>query len=385
MLTETTVGTLLPVYAQMPVKPVSGRGSWITDEDGAQWLDAYAGHAVTSTGHCHPHVVAAITKQAGELLFYSALLPHPSRDRLCRELVALLPEGLDKVFFANSGAEANENLMMLARRRTQRTLIVALEGGWHGRTMACQSVTDGPKYVKNAKLAGMPLARRVPFNDVAALDAALTDDVAALLLEPVQGVAGARDVSPEFMQAARRLCTERGIALLFDEVQSGIGRCGAFTAAELYGVTPDGISLAKGLASGVPIGATVVNSWLAEGIVVGDLGSTFGGGPLVCAAALATLDVIRNEQLSANAARVGAQLRAGIAGLPGVVRLQGHGLFIGIVTERPAKQLQQALFAERILTGTADDPHVLRLLPPLTFSAAEADLVIAALGRVLRA
>lgn len=380
-----TIGQLLPVYAQMPVKPVSGSGSWITDEDGVRWLDAYAGHAVTSTGHCHPQVVEAIARQAGELLFYSALLPHPSRDRLARELVALLPPGLDRVFFANSGAEANENLLMLARRRTQRTRIAALAGGWHGRTMACQAVTDGPKYEKNAKLAGIPLAVRIPFDDVAALDAALTDEIAALLIEPVQGVAGARDVSPEFLQEARRLCTQRGIALLFDEVQSGVGRCGAFTAAELYGVVPDGISLAKGLASGVPIGATVVNGWLAEGIVTGDLGSTFGGGPLACAAALATLEVIRSEGLSENAKRIGAVLRGGAAALPGVTRVQGHGLFIGLVLTRPAKEVQQALFGERVLTGTSDDPYVLRLLPPLTFSDAEAALVLAALERVLGA
>lgn len=380
-----TIGQLLPVYAQMPVKPVSGRGSWITDEDGVRWLDAYAGHAVTSTGHCHPHVVAAIARQAGELLFYSALLPHPSRDRLARELVALLPPGLDRVFFANSGAEANENLLMLARRRTQRTRIAALAGGWHGRTMACQAVTDGPKYEKNARLAGLPLAARIPFDDVAALDAALTDDIAALLVEPVQGVAGARDVAPEFLHEARRLCTQRGIALLFDEVQSGVGRCGAFTAAELYGVVPDGISLAKGLASGVPIGATVVNGWLAEGIVTGDLGSTFGGGPLACAAALATLEVIRAEGLTANARQIGALLRAGAAALPGVTRVQGHGLFIGLVLAQPAKAVQQALFGERVLTGTSDDPSVLRLLPPLTFSEAEAALVLGALDRVLRA
>lgn len=384
MLT-TEPGALLPVYAQMPVKPVTGRGSWIIDEDGVRWLDAYAGHAVTSTGHCHPHVVAAIARQAGELLFYSALLPHPTRERLARELAALLPAGLDRAFFANSGAEANENLLMLARRRTGRTIIVALEGGWHGRTMACQAVTDGPKYVKNATLAGLPLARRVAFEDLAALDAALDADVAALLVEPVQGVAGARDLSREYLQAARALCSARGIALLFDEVQSGVGRCGAFTAAEVHGVTPDGISLAKGLASGVPIGATMVNAWLAEGIRIGDLGSTFGGGPLACAAALATLDVIRDEQLALNARTIGARLRAGLSALPGVVRLQGLGLFIGVVLDRPAAEVQRALFAEHVLTGTSDDAHVLRLLPPLGFSADEADQVVAALRRVLTA
>lgn len=379
-----TGSALLPVYAQMPVKPASGRGSWITDVDGARWLDAYAGHAVTSTGHCHPDVVAAIAKQAGELLFYSTLLPHPNRDRLAAELTALLPQGLEKVFFANSGAEANENLLMLARRRTGKTQVVALQGGWHGRTMVCQSITDGPKYEKNAKLAGLPPARRVPFDDVEALDRALSDDVAAMIVEPVQGVAGARDVSPEFLREARRLCSQRGIALLFDEVQSGVGRVGAFTAAELYGVTPDGISLAKGLASGLPIGATVVNAWLAEGIAIGDLGSTFGGGPVPCAAALATLEVIRRDDLCGNAKRIGAKLRAAVTALPGVLKVQGHGLFLGLVLARPAKEVQQALFGERVLTGTSDDPRVLRLLPPLSFSDEEADLVVAALGRVLR-
>lgn len=373
---------LLPVYAQMPVRPVSGRGSWITDDKGDRWLDAYGGHAVSSTGHSHPHVVRAIQEQAATLLFYSTLLPHWARERLAAELVARMPAGLDRVFFSNSGAEANESALMLARKRTGRTLMVAVGGGWHGRSMACQAVTDGPKYAKNATLAGMPLARRVPFDDLAALDAALRDDIAGMIVEPVQGMAGARDCSPAFLEAARRLCSERGIALIFDEIQCGVGRCGTFTAAEGYGVTPDAITLAKGLASGVPIAATIVGDFLAEGIVTGDLGSTFGGGPLPCVAALATLEVLDNEGLLANASAVGEQLRAGALAL-GVPGAQGRGLLLGLKLGRPAKPVQQALFGHRVLTGTSDDPEVLRLLPPLTFSAAEADLVLAALRQVL--
>lgn len=375
---------LLPVYAQMPVHPVSGRGSWITDEAGERWLDAYGGHAVSSTGHCHPHVVQAIAEQAGKLLFYSSLLPHPAREALAAALVARMPAGLDRVFFCNSGAEANDNLLMLARKRTGRTTVVAVGGGWHGRTLACQSVTEGPKYEKNTTLAGLVPARHVPFDDVAALDAYLTDDVAALIVEPVQGMAGARDCAAAFLAEARRLCTARGIALLFDEVQCGVGRCGTFTAAELYGVTPDGLSLAKGLGSGLPIGATIVGEFLSHGLVLGDLGSTFGGGPVPCAAGLATLEVIDREGLLANTRAMGDRLRAGALAL-GVRRVQGRGLLLGLVLERPAKEVQQALFAHRVLTGTSDDPRVLRLLPPLTFSAAEADLVLEALGRVLAA
>jgi acetylornithine/succinyldiaminopimelate/putrescine aminotransferase len=387
MLTTEThaaaVPALLPVYAQMPVHPVSGRGSWITDVDGQRWLDAYGGHAVSSTGHSHPDVVRAISEQAATLLFYSSLLPHPARQKLAEAIVARMPKGLDRVFFCNSGAEANDNALMLARKRTGRTLTVAVGGGWHGRTLACQAVTEGPKYEKNTKLAGMPLARRVPFDDVAALDAALRDDVAAMIVEPVQGMAGARDCSPAFLQAARRLCTERGIALLFDEVQCGVGRVGTFTAAELYGVTPDGMSLAKGLGSGLPIGVTIVGDFLAQGLVLGDLGSTFGGGPVPCAAALATLEVIDREGLLRNTQVVGERLRAGALTLPGVTRVQGRGLLLGLVLDRPAKDVQRALFEHRVLTGTSDDAHVLRLLPSLTFSVDEADQVLAALRTVL--
>ena len=379
---ERATDTLLPVYAQMPVRPVSGRGAWLIDAEGREWLDAYGGHAVASTGHCHPHVVAAIARQSQTLLFYSAAVPLEGRERLATELVARCPVPEARAFFCNSGAEANENALHLARRATGRSGVVAIEGGWHGRTVATLACTDGEKYQAWARAAGMPLARRVPFDDALALERAVDESTAAVIVEPVQGLAGARDCAPEFLHAARAICDRAGAALIFDEIQCGVGRCGAFTAAAAYGVVPDTLTLAKGLASGLPIGAVVVGPTLAGGVKTGDLGSTFGGGPVVCAAALATLEVIDREGLIANAIAVGAQLTRGARAL-GVSRVSGRGLLLGLHLDRPAATVQQALFACRILTGTASDPAVLRLMPPLTFSGAEADRLLAGLAEVL--
>jgi len=384
MLNEATVaGTLLPVYAQFPVRALEGRGSWLVDVDGERWLDAYGGHAVASTGHSHPHVVQAIADQAARLLFYSTVLPHPNRERLAARLAALVPAPLGPMFFCNSGAEANENALHLARKRTGRQAVAAVTGGWHGRTVGTAAVTDGARYDVAATRAGVPLARKVRFDDLDSLEAVLDDSIAALIVEPVQGMAGARDCSAAFLRRARELCTRHGIALVFDEVQCGVGRCGAFTAAEAVGIVPDALTMAKGLGSGIPIGAVVVNPWLAEGVGVGDLGSTFGGSPVPTAAALATLDVIEREGLVANAAAVGAHLAQGARRLPGVRGVQGRGLLLGLRLDRPAAEVQRALFARRVLTGTSGDPAVLRIIPPLSFSRAEADLLLSALAAVL--
>ena len=373
---------LLPVYAPFPVRPVSGHGSWLVDEEGREWLDAYGGHAVASTGHSHPDVVRAITAQAERLLFYSTAVPLPQREALADKLAELGPGPLGLVFLCNSGAEANENALHLARRATGRHTIVSLRGGWHGRTAATLACTDGARYEEAARRSGIPLSRKVPFDDVTALDGALDDTVAAVLLEPVQGFAGARDCSPEFLGAARRLCDDRGAVLLFDEVQCGVGRCGGFSAAEAAGVTPDALTFAKGLAGGLPIGAVVASPRLTDSLVLGDLGSTFGGGPVPCAAALATIGVIEREGLIANAVSVGEHL-ARRAGALGAVRVSGRGLLLGLHLRRPAAEVQRALFGRRILTGTSTDPHVLRLLPPLSFSHREADLLLAGLEEVL--
>jgi acetylornithine/succinyldiaminopimelate/putrescine aminotransferase len=366
----------------MPVRPVAGHGSRLVDERGQEWLDAYGGHAVASTGHSHPRVVQAVAEQAARLLFYSTAVPHPNRERLAERLAMLCPDPLGKVFFCNSGAEANENALGLARRHTGRQAIVSIRGGWHGRTAATLAVTDGLKYEEAARRAGVPLSRKVAPDDIAALGAMVDDAVAAVILEPVQGLAGARDLAVEFVAAAREITRQRGALLIFDEIQCGVGRCGAFTAAEAYGVVPDVLTMAKGLASGLPIGAVVTTPDVGDRLQVGDLGSTFGGGPVPCAAALATLEVIEDERLIENAVRVGDQLRHGAEAL-GVARVTGRGLLLGLHLAGPALLVQRGLFERRVLTGTASDPNVLRLMPPLSFTTAEATQLLDALGEVL--
>ena len=373
---------LLPVYAQFPIRPVRGHGSWLVDEDGQEWLDAYGGHAVAATGHSHPDVVRAIAEQAGALLFYSTAVPHPLRERLADRLASLCPDPLGRVFFCNSGAEANENALHLARKVTGRSRVVSVLGGWHGRTAATLACTDGDRYEQAAARSGIPLSVRVPADDVAALERAVDGSIAALIVEPVQGLSGARDLIAEFLRGARRICDARGAALIFDEVQCGVGRCGAFSTAEAVGVVPDVLTFAKGLASGLPIGAVVATPAITGSISIGDLGSTFGGGPVPCAAALATIDVIEREGLVENAILVGARLARGARAL-GVGQVSGRGLLLGLHLNRPAAEVQRALFARRIITGTASDPRVLRLLPPLSFSQDEADLLLAGLKEVL--
>ncbi len=382
-MSTSNTGAWLPVYAQFPLRAESGQGSWLIDDKGEKWLDAYGGHAVASTGHCHPDVVKAIADQAAKLIFYSTAIPHAGRELLAERIAALCPDPLNKVFFCNSGAEANENALTLARKVTGRQQIVSVTGGWHGRTVATLAVTDGAKYEDGAKRAGMPLSTKVPFNDVTAISAAVDDTVAAVIVEPVQGLAGARDCSPDFLRAARIACDREGAVLIFDEVQCGAGRCGAFTAAEAYEVVPDVLTLAKGLASGIPIGAMVATTAITSRLAVGDLGSTFGGGPVASAAALATIDVIVKDRLIENAVLVGDHIRRGVSKLPGVTEVIGRGLLIGITLDRPASVVQKALFELKVLTGTSGDPSILRLMPPLSFSRAEANLLIDALRRVL--
>jgi acetylornithine/succinyldiaminopimelate/putrescine aminotransferase len=370
----------LPVYSQMPLTAVSGHGSWLVDDRGNEWLDAYGGHAVASTGHCHPRVVQAIKDQAATLIFYSTAVPHRLREALADRIAERCPGDLSRVFFCNSGAEANENALGLARKVTGRQRIVSVSGGWHGRTAACLAVTDGAKYEAGALRAGLALSTKVPFNDAAAMDQAVDDTVAAVIVEPVQGLTGARDCSVAFLESARRACDRAGAVLIFDEIQCGVGRLGRFTAAEWYGVTPDVITMAKGLASGLPIGAMVATSALTSGLHIGDLGSTFGGGPVVSAAALATLEVIETEDLLGNVATVSTYLRAGAGKLR--LPVQGQGLLLGLRMATPAAEIQRALFGHQVLTGTASDPTILRLLPPLNFSIGEADLLLDALTRV---
>ncbi len=382
-MTAVTTGALLPVYAQFPLRAVSGHGSWIVDDQGEKWLDAYGGHAVAATGHSHPEVVRAISEQAAKLIFYSTVIPHAGREALAEVIASLCPDPLAKVFFCTRGAEANENALVLARKVTGRQRIVSVSGGWHGRTVATLAVTDGAKYEEGARRAGMPLSLKVPFNDVAAMSAAVDDSVAAVIVEPVQGMAGARDCAPDFLRAARIACDREGAVLIFDEIQCGVGRCGAFSAAEAYEVIPDILTFAKGLAAGLPIGAVVATAAITSGLKIGDLGSTFGGGPVPCAAALANLEVIRRDRLVDNAVLVGDHIRRAASRITGVTDISGRGLLLGLRLDRPAADVQRKLFESRVLTGTSSDPNILRLMPPLSFSRTEANLVVDALRRAL--
>jgi acetylornithine/N-succinyldiaminopimelate aminotransferase len=374
---------LLPVYPTFPLRAVSGHGSWLVDENGDEWLDAYGGHAVATSGHSHPDVVAAIAEQAARLLFYSTAVPHAAREKLAEAIVTRTPAPLAKVFFCNSGAEANENLLSLARSKTRRSRVVSLRGGWHGRTAATLACTDGDKYEAAALLAGMPLSHKVKLNDLEGLAAAVDNSTAAILLEPVQGFNGARTCTPEFLAGARAIADEQGAVLLFDEVQCGSGRLGTFTAAEHFGITPDALSLAKGLAAGMPIGAVITTESLVEDIKVGDLGSTFGGGPVPCAAALANIGVMERENLLHNVREVGGKLACRCAGLDAVEAVHGRGFLLGLQLDRPAKKVQKDLWGHRILTGTSTDPNTLRLLPPLSLSEDEADLLFRGISEVL--
>lgn len=373
---------LLPVYPPFPVHPVSGHGSWLVDEEGNEWLDAYGGHAVASTGHSHPHVARAIAEQAGTLLFYSTAVPSPLREQLAERLAALCPDPLGRVFFCNSGAEANENALHLARKATGRTGVVSVLGGWHGRTAATLACTDGGRYEEAAARSGIPLSTRVPADDVPALERAVDSTVAAVILEPVQGLSGARDLSREFLLAARRACDAHGAALIFDEVQCGVGRTGSFFAWEQLGVAPDALALAKGLANGLPIGALLVADTAPEGFEPGDHGSTFGGNAVVCAAAGAVVESL-DEALLASVRERGTELAAGLSRLPGVVEVRGRGLMLGAELDRPAGPVVAAALEAGLLVGSAGET-VLRLTPPLTIESDEIAAGLSLLEEVLR-
>ena len=367
---------LLPVYDQLPFTPVRGQGVWLEDASGRRVLDLWGGHAVALLGHGHPRLLAALHEQGSALLFQSNALPMAIRDEAAARLVAFAPPGLSRVFFVNSGAEANENALLLAFRKTGRKRVVALEGAFHGRTAGAAAVSWGKHR------HGFPRppfdVTFVPRGDVDALSAALAADggaeVAALILEPVQGVAGAYDLGRDYLLAARELTRRAGALLVFDEVQCGMGRTGQPFAAQLYGVTPDLLTVAKGLAGGFPAGAVLATEEASAGVGIGELGSTFGGGPLACAMIVATLDAIEREGLLARVRDVAAHIRRTCIAGP-IVGVQGEGLLVGLRTKPPAKQVVAALLARGFVTGASADPHVLRLLPPLVLHREHVDLL----------
>src|ERR1044071_4095536 len=370
----------LATYKKMPIAAERGEGVWLYTSEGDKYLDLYGGHAVAGTGHCHPHVVDAIRKQAGELLFYSNLVYSSARARAAEKLVSIAPPPLTKAFFCNSGTEANENAMRMARMATGREQIITFSGGFHGRTADAISATFLGKYRELGK-PNVPGHLEAKFGDIESVHGLAGETVAAIMLEPIQSMAGVRMTEPEFYRDLRALCDERGIVLIYDEVQTGVGRTGEwFFAGSAAGdrVVPDIVTLAKALGSGVPVGACLVTDEIASHIKENDLGTTFGGGMLAMAAVTATLEAIENDRMLENVKSVEAYLRERVREGEQVVGVRGLGFLLGIEFKEDAALVHKALLERKIITGTSSNPKVLRLLPPLCLEKREVDEFIAA-------
>ena len=377
----------LATYKKMPIVAERGEGVWIFASNGERYLDLYGGHAVAGTGHCHPHVVKAIRAQTEKLLFYSNLVYSEARARAAEKLISVAPDLLTKAFFCNSGTEANENAMRMARMATGRENIVTFSGGFHGRTADAISATFLGTYRELGK-PNVPGHLEAEFGDIDSVRAVADETVAAIMLEPIQSMAGVRGASPSFYRALRDLCDERGIVLIYDEVQTGVGRTGDWFFAGGSagdGVVPDIITLAKALGSGVPVGACLVTEKIASHIKENDLGTTFGGGMISMAAVTATLEAIENDQMLENVRTVEAYLRERLKEVAQVVNVRGRGFLLGLEFVGKAKPVHEALLKQQIITGTSSDPKILRLLPPLCLRREEADLFIDALEEVLAA
>lgn len=370
----TQVGT----YAKMNIAVETGKGSWVWTSEGEKYLDLYGGHAVCGTGHSHPHVVEAIKQQADKVLFYSNLVYSEIRAKVSEKLVSFAPDNITKAFFCNSGTEANENAMRMARFATGREKVITFTGGFHGRTADAISATFLGKYREIGK-PNVPHHVCAEFGDLDSVRELADDQTAAIMLEPIQSMYGCREASPEFFQGLRRICDEHGIILIFDEVQTGVGRTGNwfFSGSEhAGGVEADVITLAKSLGSGIPVGACLVNDKVSENIKTNDLGTTFGGGMLAMAAVLATLEAIENEQMPANAKRIENHLRERLKEVEEVVAVHGKGCLIGIEFAENAKSVHAKLLDNKIITGTSSVPNILRLLPPLCVKEEEIDLMV---------
>ncbi|PCI36319.1 MAG: acetylornithine aminotransferase [Elusimicrobia bacterium] len=372
---------VLPTYKKFPLSLERGKGNYVYDENGEKYLDLYAGHAVTILGHNPKVVVDALHAQTDKLLFYSNLVHSRIRAEAARSLVSLCEVKGGKVFFCNSGAEANENAMTIARIVTKRSMIVTTSGSFHGRTAGALGATGIAKYKASRPGLATDL-EEVPFGDLNAAAVALDKNAAAFLVEPIQSMAGVIVPPPGYLQGLETLCRARGALLIFDEVQTGLGRTGAPSAAWCYGARPHLQTFAKALGSGVPCGAVVASEEIGASLKPGDLGSTFGGGPLACAAIKATCDEIRWNRMWEQAEGTAAILRSSFK-FPQLKEIRGKGLLIGLVFDRPAREIRDALLKEHILVGLSEDPSVVRLLPPLTITGKEINILRKALGRIL--
>lgn len=375
---------LYPVYPLFDINIVKGEGCHVWDSEGHEYLDLYGGHAVISIGHCHPHYVEKLTQQLNTLGFYSNSVINRLQEQLAERLGKACGYDNYQLFLVNSGAEANENALKLASFHTGRKRILAASKAFHGRTSLAVEATDNPKLVAPVNANGH--VQFLPLNDLEAFQSELAKgDVAAVIVECIQGVGGIRLATSEFMQGLRKACSENGTVLICDEIQCGYGRSGKFFAHQHTGVRPDIITCAKGIGNGFPMGAVLISPQFEA--VFGQLGTTFGGNHLACTAALAVLDVIEEEHLVENAASVGsyllAQLKTLAAETPSIVDVRGEGLMIGIEFSDSIKTLRTRLVKEQhVFTGAAST-NILRLLPPLSLTKAEADDFLSRLKQVL--
>jgi len=382
---------LMNTYARQPVAFVRGEGAYLWDESGKRYLDAVAGVAVNGLGHAHPKLVKAIADQAATLIHTSNLYRVPRQEELADRLCELA--GMDRAFFCNSGCEANEAAIKLARlyghgKGVEVPTIIVMEKAFHGRTMATLTATGSRKIQAGFEplLSGFA---RVPFNDLEAVRhvAEHNKSVVAVLVEVVQGEGGVNLMAPDYLAELRAICDAHGWLLMLDEVQTGIGRTGTWFGFQHSGVMPDVIALAKGLGSGMPIGACLARGAAAEVFTPGSHGSTFGGNPLACAAALATLDAIEDDKLLDNARMRGEAIRSGLraalAGVHGVVDIRGEGMMIGLELDRPCGELVAVARDAGVLINVTADT-VIRLVPPLIYGAAEVDALVAAVSGIVK-
>lgn len=373
---------LFDVYPLFDIEITKGRGCHVYDADGTEYLDLYGGHAVVSVGHCHPVVVKAIEKQASQLMFYSNSVINPLQQQLAEKLGRISGYDDYSLFLVNSGAEANENALKLASFHTGRKRVVAFRRAFHGRTSAAVEVTDNPKIV--SPLNSNNNVTFLPLNDIDAMcDELAKGDVAAVIIEGIQGVGGIRIPEADFLRVLREECNRYGTVLILDEIQSGYGRSGRFFAHQYSGIRPDIITCAKGIATGFPMGAVLISPMFKPSY--GMLGTTFGGNHLACATAIAVLDIIEEEHLVENAAKVGQYLIDRLKEMPEIKEVRGLGLMIGIEMPFEVKELRRHLInVEHVFTGAAST-DIVRLLPPLTLTIAQADDFLERFRRALTA
>lgn len=370
-------------YAKMKIAVERGRGCWIWTSGGEKYLDLYGGHAVCATGHSHPIVVEALKNQAEKVLFYSNLVYSETRAKAAEKLVSIAPGSITKAFFCNSGTEANENAMRMARFFTKREKVITFSGSFHGRTADAISATFLGNY-RNLGKPNVPHHVCAEFGNLDSVRELADKETAAIMLEPIQSMAGVIESSPEFFQGLREICDERGIVLIFDEVQTGTGRTGNwfFSGSDLAGsVEADIISLAKSLGSGVPVGACLINEKISQTIRINDLGTTFGGGMLAMAAVSATIEAIETDEMRENISEIENYLRGRLREIESVKTLRGRGGLLGIEFYDNCQPIHAELLENKIIAGTSSDPNVLRLLPPLCVKKEEIDRLIEALAK----